>query len=122
MFENMMKHEKAWEKFLALIYDNYDFIYEDNCFYLDHDSLICYSNDMLIEDVVILSIMPFFFDEHGLFIEVNMDYIYGLKYTVKIKDMIVTGFKDRQSSLIFICEKAFEILEGVLNGNSSKKN
>jgi hypothetical protein len=105
MFEKMMKHEKAWQLF---------------CKWLKEEKAT------ISTEIAILAIMPFFFDEYEIIIEILRD-VDGWEYLIGIgKDCkkenafmrydnmpyLVSNFLSRKKALQKDCEKAFEILEG----------
>jgi hypothetical protein len=100
MFENMMKYEKAWDKFVEWVYEEYIYSYEksNGTFW----SNISNESDQIYDDLI-LSIMPLFFKEQRIKFKCIIDlFDYDLEY------------------LKLSCEKAFEILEEQLwrlNGN-----
>lgn len=119
MFENMMKYKKAGGVFCKWLYKNHGYEYrEEFCdFGLEINRLTLY----IPHEIFILSIMPFFFDEYGIIIEnaynLNLSsYTIGFVFENEyIDDFNNLGYETRQEALIKACEKAFEILNNILN-------
>lgn len=96
MFENMIKHEKAWRLFIDWFRDRYGLrikIYESR----ESDFILC--------------IMPFFFDEYNIDIEPSGNGTV-IHFRDKLKNFTCQSFTgERKESFIKACEKAFKILE-----------
>lgn len=123
MFEEMMKHEKAWEKFCKWIKEKYNLnTYGVPGFYEEVDCDNCgdIAFEYEIDNNFILSIMPFFFDKYG--VNISMEYSIpdaGFLTYVFYKEKwyevdIEQG--ERMWALKDACIKAFELLNNQLEG------
>ena len=116
MFENMMKYEKAWEKFSLWLNINYS--YRWDC---EEKEFIKRHSYLPIDDIFILSIMPFFFDDKNIIIQIfynckDEDWSYTItgypeRYYLKNYEGINQGlyWNTREEALIKAVEKAFLI-------------
>lgn len=105
MFKNMMKYEKAWDKFCNWLLKKYE-------------SKYFYSIEIIIElypDNFILAVMPFFFDDYDINIYPGQcsEGLYFVIFYNQI-DIYDSGdynfyYSDRKENLIKACEKAFKI-------------
>lgn len=112
MYEKMMKYKKVRKLFCDWIYDKYGFSFEDNEFYkyIGENPYNAISYEYYPENDIILCLMPFFFDEQGIVIEIFKNRRTYM-YEIWIDYGFYFGVKNRLKALQAACEKAFEILE-----------
>ena len=112
MFENMMKYTKAWEMFCEWIEGKYSYEYnkETILFFLPfHWASINY----VIPIKIILSIMPFFFDDNDIITTLHNKKHTEFGYKIAeygIKSGEIHSYENRTEALKKACEKAFELL------------
>jgi hypothetical protein len=104
MFKKMIEQEKAWSKWRKWSYKNHHLDCHLGKYGPNHS------------DLMVLGLMPFFFDE-----KTNM-IIRTYKYRDKIWVRIINNiegsryYNSRSKALIAACEKAFEIYNNQLKG------
>ena len=121
MFEKMMKKEKAWELYCEWIKHNSSFNFNEIIQEFQYG--FEYSVDERDFNIIFL-LMLFFFDEHGIIIDVFPSKSFRKPWTfniynsefdkifvIKSDEILSYQFKSRQDAIIKSREKAFEILE-----------
>jgi hypothetical protein len=120
MFEKMLTYKKAWGLFCKWLKKKYCIcVIKNNYFHIPITCRDCdFDNqDYEIEDDFILSIMPFFFDEYEIFMQIRRisknNYMSVTTDTYR-NEFHFHRYKNRMAALIPASEKAFEILEDKL--------